>query len=1284
MTGQSVWRTFAATWIAVLLAAAPVMPGASETDGTPAIDLMSQSDEEVARKNTGCVSCHTASDAASMHEAALPIACVDCHGGTVGATDKEVAHVAPSQPEIFSSSANPKRSNAAFLKENPEFVRFVNPGDLRIADQTCGVSGCHEDQVARVRTSMMTHGGSLWGAALYNNGAVPVKNPIFGESYGRDGEPQAILAKQPPTEEETREKGWLPFLLPLPRWEITQPGNILRFFERGGKKPLEVGNVNLLEPDPPGRPERRLSQRGLGTANRTDPVFIGLQKTRLMDPMLSLLGTNDHPGDFRSSGCTGCHVLYANDRNPVHSGPIAKFGNRGWSASLDPMIPKNEPGHPIEHKLTKAIPSSQCVVCHMHPGTNVVNTYFGTTWWDNETDGEHFYEKDPKHLSPNERVAKETANPNAEALRGKWSEPDFLANLTDLNPRLAKTQVADFHGHGWVFRNVYKQDRKGNLLDKRGKIIRWDDPERFEKAVHLMDIHLEKGMHCVDCHFEQDAHGDGNLYGEVRNAIEIQCIDCHGSIAKFAPLGERDWKTTGPAGGSPLKKYNRTAFGERFFKKDGKLFQRSAVTPGLEWELVQTRDTVDPDSAHYSESSRLAKTIRRDGKTWGNVPDDANELAHRDDEMTCFACHSSWMTSCFGCHLSQTANRRTDMLHNEGEKLRNWTSYGFQVLRDDVFMLGRDGTAAGGRISPVRSSSAVVVSSQNQNREWFYAQQQTISSEGYSGQAFNTHVPHTVRGTETKICTDCHVSSEGDNNAVLAQLLLLGTQFVNFFGQWAWVGLGEEGLEAIKVTEWEEPQAVIGSNLHKIAFPREYANHVENDRVLEEGHHHPGNDVLDVSWMFGKGDEVRSLQVRGEFLYAANGPGGLRVYDVANIQNKAFSERITTAPFSPLGQRLYVKTKYATSVASPTTLGVDPARIRLPENEEQPIHLMYAFLYVTDLEEGLILVNAATLLDGNPTNNFLERAVTFNPDGILDGAVNVSLVGTYAYVLCARGLVVVDVDDPLNPKVTAEIGAPALVSPRSMDHQFRYAFVADGEGLKVLDVTDLAKPKVIAGAAVPIAQANDVYVARTYAYVAAGPQGLVIVDVEKPAEPKLDQTFDAGGALDDARAVRVGMTNASAFAYVADGKNGLRVLQLTSPRKEGHYGFSPRPEPELIATFPTKGPAIALSKGLDRDRAVDESGNQLAVFGRRGGRPLKADEMRRLYLRDGEVFTVTDFAPEEGTENPFRLVRAVEPASEAPSIRRAPPADRPGVRLRSEQPGVRLREEPGVRLRPPE
>ncbi len=91
------------------------------------------------------------------------------------------------------------------------------------------------------------------------------------------------------------------------------------------------------------------------------------------------------------------------------------------------------------------------------------------------------------------------------------------------------------------------------------------------------------------------------------------------------------------------------------------------------------------------------------------------------------------------------------------------------------------------------------------------------------------------------------------------------------------------------------------------------------------------------------------------------GKGGFRVYDVANIDNKNFSENMTTAPVSPLGQRFYVKTNYATAVGSPSTLAVDPLRTRIPENEEQPIALIYGFLYVTDNEEGLVVIGDPNL-----------------------------------------------------------------------------------------------------------------------------------------------------------------------------------------------------------------------------------------------------------------------------------------------------------------------------------
>jgi hypothetical protein len=266
------------------------------------------------------------------------------------------------------------------------------------------------------------------------------------------------------------------------------------------------------------------------------------------------------------------------------------------------------------------------------------------------------------------------------------------------------------------------------------------------------------------------------------------------------------------------------------------------------------------------------------------------------------------------------------------------------------------------------------------------------------------------------------------------------------------------------------------------------------------------------------------------------------------------------------------------------------------------------------------------LLDGNPSNNFLKRALAFNPDGVLTDARRITIAGTFAYILTDKALVVVDLDNPLAPKITATISAPFLNDPRGIAVQFRYAFIVDRGGMKALDVTDLAHPKPLPNVVVPLQDARNIYVARTYAYVSAGKQGMALIDVEKPDAPKLDQIFSVDGQMNDVNDVKVGMVAGSAFAFVADGKNGLRVLQILSPWDDPtHFsGFSPRLTPKLIATAHTKGPALAISKGIDRDRAVDESGNQLVVFGRRGARPLNHAETQRLYLRNGHLYTVTD------------------------------------------------------------
>ena len=503
-----------------------------------------------------------------------------------------------------------------------------------------------------------------------------------------------------------------------------------------------------------------------------------------------------------------------------------------------------------------------------------------------------------------------------------------------------------------------------------------------------------------------------------------------------------------------------------------------------------------------------------------------------------------------------------------------------------------------------RSSSALVLSSQNANRERIYLQQPPVAASGFSSQAFAPHYPHTVRKTETKTCNDCHLSEANDNNAIMAQLLLLGTNFVNFVGGHVWAG-GDGEVEGIRVTELDEPQAVLGSYLHRYAYPDWYQDHLDANRELQISSRN-------------RSGPVGCLQARGEYLYVAEGKKGMQVYDVANIANKGFSQRIIKAPFSPLGHDTHIGSENATCVALPTNQPIHPARnqgdLMRVTNREQPFHPIYNYALITDAEEGLILTDVNTLSDGEFRNNFLDRALTWNPDGRLDGTSYLKIAGYHVYVTTPDAVLVLNLDDPLNPEIAAEI---PISGARGLEVQFRYLFVTSSEGFHVVDVTHPAKPVVVEDAFRPLDDAWRVYVARTYAYVAAGNDGLVIMDVTKPEAPSELTRFTANGQLNDARDVIVGSTNASLFAYVADGQNGLKVLQLTSPDSQPRfYGFSPEPRPELIATYPSRTSLNALSKGLERDRGVDETGGQIAVFGRLGSRPFTLEEMQRLYLDD--------------------------------------------------------------------
>jgi hypothetical protein len=187
-------------------------------------------------------------------------------------------------------------------------------------------------------------------------------------------------------------------------------------------------------------------------------------------------------------------------------------------------------------------------------------------------------------------------------------------------------------------------------------------------------------------------------------------------------------------------------------------------------------------------------------------------------------------------------------------------------------------------------------------------------------------------------------------------------------------------------------------------------------------------------------------------------------------------------------------------------------------------------------------------LDGRP------RTLALQLDKVTAGAL-------FAFVACEDGkLRVVDLRNPVLPRKVGE--APGLVDPRAMKLIGTTLVVADGVGgLALFDVKKPDKPRLLA--IVPSLEARAVDIQFPHAFVADGPGGLLVVDLADLEKPKVVAHVDVNGlstASNEAFDVAVFFqysrppgggskqrSRARAFAFVAAGLDGLRVVEVTNP-----------------------------------------------------------------------------------------------------------------------------------------
>ena len=228
----------------------------------PPPDLPNPDPDDVPAGEVGCVGCHRPIGTNGLrHGIEDPhpwesLTCTECHGGNPDANTRAAAHVSPGDGPSFIRNLAPDEIDNI----GRDYIQFINPGDLRVADRTCGTAGCHPEHVANVPLSTMSTYGGHYTLPRYLAGG-----------QGREGIVGAADVVDPDFDAATAPEGAVEML------------------------------SALREPDP--------------AADRSEIATVIDTYLPKSCPTCHLngFGKNQADGTYRSSGCTACHMVYSDE-----------------------------------------------------------------------------------------------------------------------------------------------------------------------------------------------------------------------------------------------------------------------------------------------------------------------------------------------------------------------------------------------------------------------------------------------------------------------------------------------------------------------------------------------------------------------------------------------------------------------------------------------------------------------------------------------------------------------------------------------------------------------------------------------------------------------------------------------------------------------------------------------------------------------------------------------------------------------------------------------------------
>jgi hypothetical protein len=694
---------------------------------------------------------------------AATIACTTCHGGDGNGADQLASHVPP-PPQIGTEAFQTNNARAYFNRltltgidkyadytvngrtySALDYLQFVNPGDLRVtsAGRACGQ--CHENHAEDVQASLLATSAGILSGARYQIGAE-----------------SAVPESVDQHEDTAADYGWRAVSDPTPA--LAEPGKVTRLLEYPVHSVHgQPGGVfdNLAQFSAAAIDDDQLADGRVVSGSPLEKLYHEQVAFTCGDCHLGSAGANNRAGDFRSSGCTACHMPYS-------------LGGRSGSSDanvnkLEPLDPDDidppERSHPRSHRIhsvARTLPNGTsvpgiddltCAGCHQGSNRTVMQ-YWGI------------------RLDQNADVVNNRQYPaNPVTRRGTHADQRLFDPVVGNNT---------FHG------------RNGN------QYLELEDYDGDGRDDTPPDIHHEKGMGCIDCHGSFDLHGGdttkpgAGIASRMEQAVAIRCESCHGTVDAYAPT------TTGTAydgsartlavdaAGNPLRNVVRQA--------DGVYWLQSKLTGQLHY-VPQTRDAVVSSGKTHPVSGQplySAKASYAMGRVDG---DPANGTGPRQtggvtpgfshtDRMDCASCHSAWTNTCMGCHLSGEYDLGNNFSNVSGQRIVfEERTADFTYQSPLFFQLG---ISARGKISTFSANTKVMFQWKDQagqlSRFFQFSDRNGAGNDAldrpYPSMSHNAFMAHSIRGKVSatdegpRYCATCHLTDTG--------LASFGTQYSAF------------------------------------------------------------------------------------------------------------------------------------------------------------------------------------------------------------------------------------------------------------------------------------------------------------------------------------------------------------------------------------------------------------------------------------------------------------------------------------------------------------------------